>query len=81
MMLDLTDDEARALAKHLRQTIDYARFPLAPRLDPLKSILAKQQYDLPTPLKPDMGASAVGRRPSAEAVMNYAFLIGALVFF
>jgi hypothetical protein len=37
MTLDLTDEEARALAKHLRQTIDYSRFPLAPRLDPLKT--------------------------------------------
>ena len=41
MTLDLTDEEAAALTKHLRQAIDYARFPLAPRLDPLKAILAK----------------------------------------
>ena len=41
MTLDLTDDEARALAKYLRQALDYARFPLLPRLDPLKAILAK----------------------------------------
>jgi hypothetical protein len=36
--------------KHLRQTIDYARYPLAPRLDPLKSILAK--LDLPARRNP-----------------------------
>jgi hypothetical protein len=41
MTLDLTDDEAAALAKHLRQAIDNHRYPLAPRLDPLKSVLAK----------------------------------------
>lgn len=29
------------LAKHLRQAIDEARYPLAPRLDPLKAILSK----------------------------------------
>ena len=29
--LDLTDEEAAALAKHLRQAIDEARHPLAPR--------------------------------------------------
>lgn len=33
MTLDLTDDEAGALAKHLRETLNYARFPLAPRLE------------------------------------------------
>jgi hypothetical protein len=30
MTLDLTDDEAAALARHLRQAIDRDRFPLAP---------------------------------------------------
>jgi hypothetical protein len=34
MHLDLTDDEADALAKHLRQALDEARYPLAPRLKP-----------------------------------------------
>jgi hypothetical protein len=64
MHLELTDDEARALTKHLRQAIDYARYPLAPRLDPLKAILAKidsppRPEPLP-PLKPGVGPS-VGR--------------------
>ena len=40
MTLDLTEDEARALAKHLRQGLDYDPFPLAPQPDPLKAILA-----------------------------------------
>ena len=31
MTLDLTDDEASALAKHLQQAIDEVRCPLAPR--------------------------------------------------
>ena len=47
MTLDLTDDEARALAKYLRQALDYARFPLLPRLDPLKAILAKLEPPKP----------------------------------
>jgi hypothetical protein len=42
MTLDLTEDEARALAKHLRQGLDYDPFPLAPQPDPLKAILAKR---------------------------------------
>jgi len=49
MTLDLTDDEALALAKHLRQALDYARYSFAPRLDPLKSILAKLQPPKPQP--------------------------------
>jgi len=41
MQLDLTDEEQEALARHLRQHIRQARYPLAPALDPLKSILEK----------------------------------------
>lgn len=65
MNLDLTDDEARALAKHLRQAVDYDPYPLAPRLDPLKAILAKLDPPKPKPeplppLKPG-DAPRVGR--------------------
>ena len=49
MTLDLTDEEAAALTRHLRQTIDYTRFPYAPRLDPLKAILAKLEPPKPRP--------------------------------
>jgi hypothetical protein len=52
MTLDLPDDEAAALAKHLRQAIDYARYPFAPRLDPLKAILAKLEPPAPRPEPP-----------------------------
>jgi hypothetical protein len=41
MILDLTDDEAAALTRYLRQRLDGERFQFAPRLDPLKAILAK----------------------------------------
>lgn len=60
MTLDLADDEARALARHLHDALDYARYPFSPRLDPLKSVLAK--LDPPKPrleplpsLKPGAG--------------------------
>ena len=39
--LDLTDDETAALIAHLRHALEYDPFPYAPRLDPLKAILAK----------------------------------------
>ena len=45
--LDLTADERKALVALLRQTLEYARFPLAPRLDPLKAILAKLEPPKP----------------------------------
>jgi hypothetical protein len=61
MTPDLTDDEAAALARYLRQALDHARYPYAPRLDPLKAILAKLDppppYVRPPPLEPGMGPS------------------------
>ena len=41
MPLDLTDDENAALIELLRGTIDRDRFPLSPRMRPLRSILEK----------------------------------------
>jgi hypothetical protein len=59
MMLESSDEEGVALAKHLRQAIEEARYPLAPRLDPLKAILAK--LDSPKP-KPEIAATVKSRR-------------------
>jgi hypothetical protein len=62
MTRDLTEEEAAALTKHLRQAIDYDPYPLAPRLAPLKAILAKLEPEasrskpLP-PLKAGMAPS------------------------
>jgi hypothetical protein len=39
MTLDLTDDETAALTQLLRRTIDEDRYPLSPRLAPLRAIL------------------------------------------
>jgi hypothetical protein len=60
--LDLTDDEKAALVAHLKHALDYARFPLAPRLDPLKAILTKLEPPTPQPeplppLRPGVGAT------------------------
>jgi hypothetical protein len=41
MNLDLSDDEAAALAALLTRTIEDDPYPLSPRLRPLKSIVAK----------------------------------------
>jgi hypothetical protein len=41
MTLDLTEDEAGALARLLTNTIDADRYPLSPRVQLLKGILAK----------------------------------------
>lgn len=64
MTLEYTGDEARALANHLRQAIDYARYPLIPRLDPLKA-----RAPLPPPLKPDF-APSVGHGKTCHAESN-----------
>ena len=60
MTLDLTDGEKAALVAHLRHALEYDPFPFAPRLDPLKAILAKlepptQQPEPLPPLKSGMG--------------------------
>jgi hypothetical protein len=66
MTLDLTDDEKLALMGHLRHALEYDPFPYAPRLDPLKAVLAKLEPPTPRaeplpPLKPGMWPR-VGRR-------------------
>jgi hypothetical protein len=62
MTLDLTEEETAALLRHLREAIDYDSYPLALRLDPLKSVFAKLDPPAPRPeplppLKPGMGPS------------------------
>lgn len=49
MNLALADEEATALTKHLRQALEYDPLPYAPRLDPLKAILAKLEPPAPKP--------------------------------
>ena len=47
--IDLTDAELAAVTAAIRRAIEQDRFPRAPRLDPLRSALAK--LDPATPLK------------------------------
>ena len=56
--IELTDEEHAALAAALRQLINEDRFPHAPRLDPLRSALAKLEA-------PDASA-ADSRRKAGE---------------
>jgi hypothetical protein len=67
MLLDLTDEEWRALVRHLHHAIDEDRYPLSPRLAPLRATLAKldpvkPRPELPPPLKSFMAPSASYRR-------------------
>lgn len=66
--LTLTDEEHAALVRAVRKILDEDRFPLAPRLDPLKALLAKLDPPAPRPeplppLRPGMAPSrGQGRR-------------------
>jgi hypothetical protein len=67
MVLDLSDDEAAALVQLLRSTINNDRYPLSPRLVPLKAILAKLDPPQPPsgsapPLQARDAPSTAGRR-------------------
>jgi hypothetical protein len=46
---ELATEERTALIALLKRTLEYARFPLAPRLDPRKAILAKLDPPPPQP--------------------------------
>ena len=63
---DLTDDELAAVVAALRKLIDEDKFPLSPRLRPLRSALAKLDPPKPKapPKPPIAGASeaAIRRR-------------------
>jgi hypothetical protein len=52
MVLDLSDDEAAALAQLLRRTIADDPYPLSPRLVHLKAIVAKLNPPAPRPMPP-----------------------------
>jgi hypothetical protein len=68
MTLDFSEDELRLLTKLVRRTIEENRFPLSPRLDPLRAILDKLDPPKPRPeplppLKPGMAPThGQGRR-------------------
>jgi hypothetical protein len=68
MTLDLTDEETAALAQFLRRTIDDDRYPLSPRMVPLKAILAKLEpaQSRPDPLPVLKPATRRGRGDADE---------------
>ena len=47
MTLDLTEDETAALARLLTNIVDADRYPLSPRIQLLKGILAKIRPETP----------------------------------
>jgi hypothetical protein len=49
MNLDLTNAEAEALNQELSGTINYARYPLSPRIQTLRAILQKIQPEKARP--------------------------------
>ena len=64
MMLDLNDEETTALARLLSDAIDADRFPLSPRVQRLKGILAKI---LPEPAREPLPPPKVYAPPRAAA--------------
>jgi hypothetical protein len=50
--IDLTDDEHAAVTAAIRRAVETDRFPRAPRLDPLRSAVAKLDPAPPLPKAP-----------------------------
>jgi hypothetical protein len=63
MMLDLTDEETDALARLLSRKIDNDRYPLSPRIQNLKGILAKIR---PEPVRMPLPPPKVYAPPRAK---------------
>ena len=60
---DLTEDEHRALAEHLKATIDAYPFPHSPRIRVLRAILAKlDPVERPEPKPAGEPSLALARR-------------------
>jgi hypothetical protein len=64
MILDLTDEEKLALAAELKRTIEADHYPLSPRVQTLKAILAKLE-PAPEAIAQPVPASKPGDRPRA----------------
>jgi hypothetical protein len=64
MQLDLTDQEIAALARLLTNTIDADRYPLSPRIQTLKGLLAKIR---PEPAREPLPPPKVYAPPRATA--------------
>jgi hypothetical protein len=62
MHLDLTDDEAAALAQELHAIVENDRYPLSPRIRTLREILAKLR---PEPVREPLPPPKVYAPPRA----------------
>jgi hypothetical protein len=62
MMLDLTDEEATALAKELHDIVENDRYPFSPRIRTLRGILAKLR---PEPVREPLPPPKVYAAPRA----------------
>jgi hypothetical protein len=65
MQLDLTDEESSALQKLLVNAVEYDRYPLSPRVQMLRGILAKFGPMAPPPPPP-------ARSPTPAAPLSIA---------
>jgi hypothetical protein len=63
--IDLTDDEFAAVAAAIRRTIETDRFPHAPRLDPLRSALAKLEQAMAPKLTSNKSEPVADLKPKA----------------
>jgi len=67
MHLDLSDDEAAALAQELHAIVENDRYSLSPRIRMLRGILAKFGPIGPAPPPTGEAADAGGARPETTA--------------
>ena len=67
MTLDLTEEETAALARLLTNTIDADRYPLSPRIQLLKGILAKIR---PEPERERLPERKLGERSSPDSAIS-----------
>jgi len=67
MHLDLTDEETSALRSLLTKTIENDRYPLSPRIQTLRGILAKFGQIVPVPPLPARPPTPEERDPSRRA--------------
>jgi hypothetical protein len=63
--IDLTDAEHAALVALIRRAIEEDRFPRSPRLDPLRSALAKLDPAVAASLRRPADAQTTQRPPTA----------------
>jgi hypothetical protein len=64
MQFDLTDEESSALRKLLADAIEYDRYPLSPRVQTLRRILAKFEPMTPQPPPPARPPTPEERDPN-----------------